>query len=100
ILARHGFVSRLKRLEQEFGMTLPKGASAAVDIAAKEFVARYGAEKLAAVSKLHFRTASRAQGLPEPPRPQVPFRKIRVPGVDIDPKMQLFGPEWRSTDFG
>jgi ribonuclease HIII len=68
ILARHEFVSRLARLEQEFGVALPKGASAAVDAAAKEFIARHGATLLPKVAKTHFRTAYRAQGLPEPPR--------------------------------
>lgn len=68
ILARDEFVSRLAMLEKEFGLKLPKGASAAVDAAAKEFIARHGAEKLPAVAKMHFRTAARAQGLPEPPR--------------------------------
>src|SRR5215207_5954305 len=46
ILARHEFVSRLAALEKQFELKLPKGASAAVDAAAKEFVAKYGAEKL------------------------------------------------------
>ncbi len=68
ILARHEFVSRLAGLAKQFGMKLPKGASAAVDAAAKEFIAKHGVENLAKVSKLHFRTALRAQGLPEPPK--------------------------------
>jgi len=68
ILARHEFVTRLAALEKEFGLRLPKGASAAVDAAAREFLARHGVENLAQVAKLHFRTALRAQGLPEPPR--------------------------------
>jgi ribonuclease HIII len=68
ILARNEFVTRLFRLEKEFGLKLPKGASAAVDAAAAEFVATRGAEKLPAIAKMHFRTAFRAQGLPEPPR--------------------------------
>ena len=68
ILARDEFVTRLAKLEKEFGMRLPKGASSAVDAAAKEFIARLGVEKLAKVSKMHFRTALRAQGLPEPPK--------------------------------
>src|SRR5262245_55257622 len=68
ILARDEFVKRLAKLEKEFGMELPKGASAAVDAAAKEFVAKHGAEHLMKVSKMHFRTALRAQGLPEPPK--------------------------------
>ena len=73
ILARNEFVTRLAGLEKEFGMALPKGASAMVDAAAKEFVARYGAEKLEKVAKTHFRTAFRAKGLPEPPK--VEWRK-------------------------
>jgi ribonuclease HIII len=68
ILARNEFVTRLKRLEGQFGTGFPKGASAAVDAAAKEFVERYGAGRLSEVAKVHFRTAFRAQGLPEPAR--------------------------------
>lgn len=68
ILARHEFVTRLAALEKQFGLTLPKGASAAVDQAAKGFIEKHGADSLAKVAKTHFRTALRAQGLPEPPR--------------------------------
>jgi ribonuclease HIII len=70
ILARHEFVTRLGALEKQFQMRLPKGASAAVDAAAREFVAKYGADNLEKVAKMHFRTALRAQGLPEPPKTQ------------------------------
>ena len=68
ILARDAFVKGLAKLEKDFSLKLPKGASAAVDAAAKEFVAARGAGELQKVSKLHFRTALRAQGLPEPPK--------------------------------
>jgi ribonuclease HIII len=68
ILARDEFVKGLAKLEKQFGMKLPKGASAAVDAAAKKFVDERGAGELAKISKLHFRTALRAQGLPEPPK--------------------------------
>jgi ribonuclease HIII len=68
ILARNEFVTRLGELGKKYEMELPKGASAAVDKAAAEFVARYGAENLGKVAKMHFRTALRAQGLPEPPK--------------------------------
>jgi ribonuclease HIII len=68
ILARHEFVTRLGALEKRLAMALPRGASAAVDAAAKAFVARFGAADLPKVAKMHFRTALRAQGLPEPPR--------------------------------
>lgn len=68
ILARHEFVTRLSSLGKKYNMVFPKGASAAVDAAAKEFVGKCGAEALTVVSKTHFRTALRAQGLPEPPK--------------------------------
>jgi ribonuclease HIII len=66
ILARDEFVTRLAKLQKQFGVTLPKGASAAVDAAAKEFIEKHGVENLPKVAKMHFRTALRAQGLPEP----------------------------------
>jgi ribonuclease HIII len=68
ILARDGFVKGLVKLEKQFNLELPKGASSAVDEVAKKFVAGQGADNLAKVAKLHFRTAFRAQGLPEPPK--------------------------------
>lgn len=68
ILARDEFVKGLAKLEKQFEMKLPKGASAAVDEAAKKFVEERGAENLPKVAKTHFRTALRAQGLPEPPK--------------------------------
>jgi ribonuclease HIII len=66
ILARDEFVKGLAKLEKQFEMKLPKGAGKNVDEVAKEFVEKRGAGELAKVSKLHFRTALRAQGLPEP----------------------------------
>ncbi len=73
ILARDEFVQRLKRLETEFGVSLPKGASGAVESAAKEFVKRHGPDALPKVAKMHFRTSYRVLGLPEPPK--VEWRK-------------------------
>jgi ribonuclease HIII len=68
ILARNEFVTRLAALEKQLNMELPKGASAAVDKAAKEIFSKFGVEGLKKVSKMHFRTAFRAQSLPEPPK--------------------------------
>ncbi len=79
ILARDEFVTRLRRLEQQFGVSLPKGASAAVEDAAREFIARHGVEKLPTVAKMHFRTAARVQGLPEPPRAEWRPAPVRRP---------------------
>ena len=68
ILARDEFVKGIAKLEHQFQMKFPKGAGDLVDKAAKEFVGLRGAGVLQKVSKLHFRTALRAQGLPEPPK--------------------------------
>jgi ribonuclease HIII len=68
ILARNEFVTRLRDMSKKYDMTFPKGASAAVDAAAKEFLAKHGVADLGKVAKMHFRTALRAQGLPEPPK--------------------------------
>jgi ribonuclease HIII len=68
ILARNEFVTRLAALEKQYEIELPKGASAAVDKTAKEFFGRFGVDGLKKVAKMHFRTALRAQGLPEPPK--------------------------------
>jgi len=68
ILARNEFVTRLANMEKQYGMVLPKGASSFVDAAAKEFIAKHGVENLPKIAKMHFRTALRAQGLPEPPK--------------------------------
>jgi ribonuclease HIII len=68
ILARDEFVTRLRLLGEQYGLVLPKGASEGVEAAAREFVARHGAEVLPKVAKMHFRTSYRVLGLPEPER--------------------------------
>jgi len=67
ILARAEFIDRLAALEKEWEVKLPKGASKQVDTAARELFESNGVDALKKVSKMHFRTAFRAQGLPEPP---------------------------------
>jgi ribonuclease HIII len=74
ILARDEFVKGMAKLEKEFEVKLPKGASAAVDATAKKFVEERGPDNLAKIAKMHFRTALRAQGLPEPPKKE--WRKM------------------------
>jgi len=68
ILARNEFVTRLRDLGRKYDLEFPKGAGTNVDAVAKEFVAKRGAAALEEVAKTHFRTALRAQGLPEPPK--------------------------------
>lgn len=68
ILARDEFVKRLAGLGKDLNLELPKGAGANVDVVAKELFTQHGVEVLKRVAKMHFRTALRAQGLPEPPK--------------------------------
>jgi len=56
ILARAEFLLRLKRLSDEVGTTLPKGASPAVELAARMVMKKHGQERLDSVAKLHFKT--------------------------------------------
>lgn len=59
ILARDGFVERLKALSEEAGFTLPKGASAQVIAAGKRLVQEKGHESLPYFAKMHFKTLDR-----------------------------------------
>jgi ribonuclease HIII len=56
ILARAEFLQRLKRLSDEIGTSLPKGASSAVELAGRMIVKKHGEERLGSVAKLHFKT--------------------------------------------
>ncbi|CUS31503.1 Ribonuclease [Candidatus Nitrospira nitrosa] len=56
ILARAEFLTRLKRLSSEVGTTLPKGASPAVELAAKMVIKKHGQDRLGTIAKLHFKT--------------------------------------------
>jgi ribonuclease HIII len=56
ILARREFLRRLGQLSAKYHIELPKGASPAVIQAGKEFITRYGSERLKEVAKIHFRT--------------------------------------------
>ena len=56
ILARAEFLIRLNRLSEEVGTTLPKGASPAVELAARMVIKKHGQERLESVAKLHFKT--------------------------------------------
>jgi ribonuclease HIII len=59
ILARARFLKWFKTAEKDWGMVFPKGASHAVEQAAKVFVAKHGRENLQKVAKTHFRTTER-----------------------------------------
>lgn len=62
IIARAEFLIRLKRLSDEIGTVLPKGASPAVELAGKMIVKKHGQERLGRVAKLHFKTTKAVLG--------------------------------------
>ncbi len=56
ILARQTFLEGIDSLSEEFGMELPKGASAKTIQSGRRFITKYGREALGKVGKLHFKT--------------------------------------------
>jgi len=62
ILARAAFLRGLKRLGEEVGIELPKGASPQVIAAGKRLVAKSGPASLRQVAKLHFKTTQNVLG--------------------------------------
>ena len=69
IVARAVYVREMKRLSDEVGETLVKGASGKVLAQAKKIVAEKGADALSNYAKMHFKTAYEAQGLEPPAKP-------------------------------
>jgi ribonuclease HIII len=59
ILARDGFLTRLRRLGEEIDETLPKGAGAPVDRAIRALVKVHGREVLPRLAKVHFRNTAK-----------------------------------------
>ncbi|MBM3863320.1 MAG: ribonuclease HIII [Verrucomicrobia bacterium] len=62
ILARERFVDWLDRTSAACGVKLPPGASATVQQAAAELIAKHGPEALGKAAKLHFRTTGQILG--------------------------------------
>ena len=57
IIARAEFVSRMKSMSNAYKINFPKGASDKVIECAKNYIEKYGKERLNEVAKLHFKTA-------------------------------------------
>lgn len=56
VLARATFVQKMKSMENFYGCRFPKGCNNIVKTASKEFIAKYGKERLIEVCKAHFKT--------------------------------------------
>ncbi len=62
ILAREEFVKQLDKLSKEYMILFPKGAGIPVISAAKDFINKFGKDKLVEVAKLHFKMKIYATG--------------------------------------
>lgn len=69
IVARAVYVREMKRLSDEIGESLVKGASGLVLAQARKIVEEKGADALKNFAKMHFKTAYEAQGLEPPAKP-------------------------------
>ncbi len=56
VLARAGFLDALKKMQEQFGVPIPKGASAQVQAAARDLIGKKGPDILLDIAKCHFRT--------------------------------------------
>lgn len=56
IIARAEFLKGMEKMNQFFKINFPKGASSIVKKIAKEFIEKYGINRLNEVAKLHFKT--------------------------------------------
>ena len=59
IISRYTFLLKIKELESEIKMTIPKGAGTIVDDAAVEIAKKYGIKKLDSISKLNFKNTEK-----------------------------------------
>ncbi|MFA7658549.1 MAG: ribonuclease HIII [Candidatus Gastranaerophilaceae bacterium] len=56
VLARATFVQKMKSMENFYGCKFPKGANDGVKVCAKDFIQKYGKDRLIEVCKVHFKT--------------------------------------------
>ena len=59
ILARDGFVKKMKAMSDEFKIEFPKGCNKRVEAAGKQFIKKYNEDDIAKVAKLHFKTLNK-----------------------------------------
>ena len=59
VIARYAFLICMDQLSERYGMTLCKGAGTDADQCAREFVEKFGRERLGEVVKLHFKNTEK-----------------------------------------
>ena len=63
IISRYTFLLKMKELEQELKMEIPKGAGDKVDEVGKEIIKKYGLNKLNHIAKLNFKNTEKIKNL-------------------------------------
>lgn len=56
VLARATFVHKIEQMQNSYGVMFPKGCAAQVKDCAREFISKYGKDRLKEVCKTHFKT--------------------------------------------
>ncbi|EOB7775380.1 ribonuclease HIII [Staphylococcus aureus] len=66
IISRYAFVTYMDQISKNINMTIPKGASAKVDVIAAKIIKKYGLSRLDTISKKHFKNREKAQKILKP----------------------------------
>ena len=59
MIARNAFLDTLDKMNEAYGMTFQKGGGSQADECAREFIQKYGFDRLGEVAKLHFKNTER-----------------------------------------
>lgn len=59
VIARYNFIKYIKEMSKLYNFDFPKGANEIVDEKAKEFVMKFGKDKLESVAKIHFKNTEK-----------------------------------------
>lgn len=59
VIARYAFLVKWDEMEKQYGMTFHKGGGPQADHSGRQFIQKYGKEKLGLVAKLHFKNTER-----------------------------------------
>lgn len=63
IISRYIFLGEMKKLNQELGMNIPKGAGALVDNVGADIVKKFGFDKLQEIAKMNFKNTDKIKEL-------------------------------------
>jgi len=65
IIARYQFLEAFAAMRDFYQLNFPQGANSRVINYAQDFIKKYGEKRLSEVAKLHFKTTSQIENLPE-----------------------------------